>query len=137
VTNFAPLRCALEELRSHYDDLLVSLIQTPDISPRVRAEFDRDGSDWHANSAESSLILSLRPAMARPDLFASSDDPDRTVGCEFAHPVNHTSTNGVTGRPSEADRDAGATLFQNMVEDLTRRIQAGVVETPPLPMTND
>ena len=135
VTNFAPVRCALEELRSRHHDLMVSLIQTPDISPRVRAEFDRDASDWHANAAESSLILSLRPSMARPDLFAAADDPDRTDGCEFAHPVNHTSTNGVTGRPSLATDNAGVTLFQNMVEDLTRRIQAGLRETPPL--TND
>lgn len=137
VTNFAPLRCALEELRSRHEDLMVSLIQTPDISPRIRAAFDRDGSDWHANAAESSLILSLRPAMARPELFASADDPDRTAGCEFAHPVNHTSTNGVTGFPSQASKEEGEMLFQNMVEDLTRRIQSGVRESPPLPMTND
>ena len=51
----------------------------------------------------------------------------------FAHPVNRTSLNGVTGRPSTATREAGETLFAWMVEDLAAIIERGMKETPPLP----
>lgn len=132
VTNSAPVRCALEELRARHDDLMVAVISTPDISPRIRAAFDADGADWHANAAESSLMLHLSPGMARPELFATSDDPDRTEGLEFAHPVNRTSANGTTGRPSQASEADGQQLFEWMVEDLTLRVRTGLTETPPI-----
>ena len=61
-----------------------------------------------------------------------ADDADRTEGTVFAHPVNRTSRNGVTGRPSTADADAGRRLFGWMVEDLTDIVRRGMVETPPL-----
>ena len=37
VTNAAPLRCALEMLRAEHDDLMVAVINSPQISERVRA----------------------------------------------------------------------------------------------------
>ena len=61
VTNAAPLRCALEIIRSRYDDALVRLVNVAEISPRVRAEFFADAEDWHANAAETSLMLALAP----------------------------------------------------------------------------
>jgi len=51
----------------------------------------------------------------------------------FAHPVNHTSRNGVTGRPSLATAEKGERLFAWMVEDLVHLIQRGLTETPPFP----
>ena len=133
VTNFAPLRCALEMLRAEYDDLMVALINTGDLSERVRARHCGDAADWHANAAETSLMLAIDPALARPERFADADDPDRTHGCVFAHPVNRTSCNGVTGHPSRADLGEGEELFGWLVEDLIEMIGRGVVETPPLP----
>jgi creatinine amidohydrolase len=106
VTNLAPLRCALEMLRAEHDDLMVALINTGTLSERVRARHCADADDWHANEAETSLMLALAPDMARPDRLADADDPDRTDGCVFAHPVNRTSSNGVTGTPSLARRAA-------------------------------
>jgi creatinine amidohydrolase len=132
VTNLAPLRCALEMLRAEHDDLMVALINTGTISERVRARHFADADDWHANEAETSLMLALAPDMARPDRFAEADDPDRTDGCVFAHPVNRTSSNGVTGTPSLASPDKGEQLFAWMVEDLNALLQRGLKETPPL-----
>lgn len=63
----------------------------------------------------------------------SADDPDRTAGLVFAHPVNRTSSNGVTGKPSAATREKGEQLYQWMVEDLSELIRKGLVEEPPLP----
>ncbi|MCB1615864.1 MAG: creatininase family protein [Pseudomonadales bacterium] len=133
VTNYAPLRCALEMLRAEHDDFLVALINSASISERVKkAHFD-DADDWHANDAETALMMALDPAMVREDRITDADDPDRTEGCVFSHPVNRTSSNGVTGYPSRANREKGQQLFNWMVEDLCALIARGNQEQAPLP----
>jgi creatinine amidohydrolase len=133
VNNAAPLRCALERLRAQHEMLMVALVNSATISPRVRAAHFADGDDWHANDAETSLMQAIAPDMVRNDLAAKADDPDRTAGTVFAHPVNHTSRNGVTGQPSLANAAKGERLFAWMVEDLVELIKRGLAETPPLP----
>ncbi len=132
VTNAAPLRCALEMLRAEHDDMMVALINTATISERVRAAHFADAEDWHANAAETSLMLAAAPEITRPELFARSDDPDRTGDLVFAHPVNRTSLNGVTGKPSLASIEQGHELFSWMVEDLSAIVKRGKSECPPL-----
>jgi creatinine amidohydrolase len=132
VTNAAPLRCALEMLRAAHDDLMVALFNAATLSPRVREFHHADGDDWHANDAETSLMLAVAPEMVRPDLLADADDPDRTAGLVFAHPVNRTSRNGTTGMPSRASAARGRQWFEWMVEDLSELIRRGMTETPPL-----
>lgn len=132
VTNAAPLRCALEMLRAEHDDLMVAVINTATISERVRQFHFADADDWHANDAETSLMLSIAPALVRPDQCASADDPDRTAACVFPHPVNRTSLNGVTGTPSLASIDKGRSGFDWMIEDLNALITKGLSEEPPL-----
>jgi creatinine amidohydrolase len=133
VTNAAPLRCALEMLRAAHDDLMVAHIDTAKVSERVRQAHLADAEDWHANEAETALMMAIAPEMVRPERIAASDDPDRTEGCVFAHPVNHTSANGVTGFPSRATLARGEELYAWMVADLTALILRGLSETPPLP----
>ncbi|MBI1205343.1 MAG: creatininase family protein [Rhodopseudomonas sp.] len=132
VTNAAPLRCALETLRAAHDDLMVALFNSAELSPRVRDFHFADARDWHANDAETSLMLAVAPEMVRPDQMADADDPDRTQGLVFAHPVNRTSRNGVTGLPSAATASKGQRWFEWMVEDLSGLIARGLRETPPL-----
>ena len=133
VTNAAPLRCALEMLRAEHDDLMVAVVNSATISPRVREFHFADGDDWHANDAETSLMLAKAPTMVRAEQLAAADDPDRTAGLVFAHPVNRTSCNGVTGSPSQASAEKGEAWFRWMVEDLSDLIRRGLVEEPPLP----
>lgn len=132
VTNAAPLRCALEMLRAEYDDLMVAIFNSATISARVREFHFADGDDWHANDAETSLMLARMPQMVRAELLAAADDPDRTEDCVFSHPVNRTSSNGVTGAPSRASAEKGRQWFQWMVEDLSALIELGLREQPPL-----
>jgi creatinine amidohydrolase len=132
VTNAAPLRCALELLRADHDDLMVALVHSATLSPRVRDFHFADGADWHANDAETSLMLALAPEMVREDRLADADDADRTEGLVFAHPVNRTSRNGVTGRPSQANAEKGRQWFDWMVEDLSDLVRRGIAERPPL-----
>lgn len=132
VTNAAPLRCALELLRAEFDDLMVALVNSALMSERVRAAHFKDAEDWHANAAETALMLHAAPALVRSDLLGAADDPDRTTGLVFSHPVNRTSANGATGRPSMATAEDGAQLFSWMVEDLVGIVRRGIAETPPL-----
>lgn len=137
VTNHAPLRCALEMLRAEYDDMMIALINSATISERVKQHHFHDAEDWHANEAETSLMLALKPDMVIEEKISVADDPDRTENCVFAHPVNHTSKNGVTGKPSLATKEKGEQLFAWMVEDLSQLIQKGLNEQPPLPHSYD
>jgi creatinine amidohydrolase len=132
VTNAAPLRCALEMLRAEHDDLMVAVLNTATLSERVREFHSADAADWHANDAETSLMLAIAPDGVRPDRLAEADDPDRTCGCIFAHPVNRTSRNGVTGTPSLASADKGRLWFDWLVDDLAALIVQGRAENPPL-----
>jgi creatinine amidohydrolase len=132
VTNAAPLRCALEMLRSEHDDMMVAVFNSATISPRVREFHHADGEDWHANDAETSLMLAKAPDMVRASKLVMADDPDRTDGLVFAHPVNRTSLNGVTGQPSISTVEKGNTWFDWMVEDLSALIMKGMQEQPPL-----
>jgi creatinine amidohydrolase len=132
VTNAAPLRCALEMLRSTHDDMMVALLNTATLSGRVSDFHAADAADWHANDAETSLMMAIAPSLLRADRLLEADDPDRTNGCVFAHPVNRTSTNGVTGRPSAATRDKGERLVDWMVQDLSALVRDGIAEQPPL-----
>ncbi len=132
VTNAAPLRCTLEMLRASHDDLMVALINTPEISARVHDFHFLDGQDWHANDAETSVMMAVSSDFVRPKEFLRADDPDRTGGLVFAHPVNRTSSNGVTGAPSKASAEKGKIWFDMMVEDLASTIACGKTETPPL-----
>lgn len=132
VTNFAPLRCALEVMRSRYNDLMIAITNLANLSPRVQAEFNADAADWHANAAETSLIMSQAPELHRESLRKGTDDPDRTEGLVFTHPVNRTSLNGVTGYPSRASLRQGEQLFEWIVEDLVALVKKGISEQPPL-----
>jgi creatinine amidohydrolase len=133
VTNAAPLRCALEMLRAEHDDLMVAVINTATLSERVRQFHSADAADWHANDAEASIMLAIAPEGVRPDKLLDADDPDRTCGCVFAHPVNRTSLNGVTGTPSQATAEKGRQWFDWLVDDLAALVKTGMTETPPLP----
>lgn len=132
VTNFAPLRCALEIIRSRFDDAMVAIRNVAEISARVRAEFFADAQDWHANAAETALMLARAPSLVRTEKLATSDDADRTGDLIFLHPVNRTSRNGVTGFPSRATREQGERLFAWMVEDLAAQVRTAMTEQPPL-----
>lgn len=132
VTNEAPLRCALEILRAKHDGFMVAILHTARLSERVRKAHFADAEDWHANDAETALMMALHPELVREDKLTSADDPDRTAQCIFSHPVNRTSTNGVTGNPSSATRAKGEELYAWMLEDLITVLHQAATEEAPL-----
>ena len=128
-TNAAPLRVALETLRHRHPEMRVALRSVWEVSPRVNAVYTEDAQDWHANAAETSLMLANHPQGVRPEKIA--DDPDRTGDLFFAYPVNRTSENGATGLPTRATAAQGETLFAWTVEDLSAQVRAALTEEPP------
>ncbi len=132
VTNAAPLRTALETLRYHHPQMRIALRGVWEISPRVTAVYTADAADWHANAAETSLMLARFPQGVRAEKIA--DDPDRTENLFFSYPVSRTSEHGATGRPTLATAAQGETLLAWAVEDLSALVRAALTEEPPFPL---
>ena len=133
MTNFAPLRTALETLRFRHPEMRVAVRNLWEISPRVTSEYTADASDWHANAAETSLMLAHYPQGVRVERIA--DDPDRTGHLFFSYPVDRTSVNGATGKPTQATAAQGRSLLEWAVEDLSALVQAALTEEPPFAST--
>jgi len=131
MTNFASLRTALETLRYKYPEMRVALRNVWEISPRVTAVYTSDAEDWHANAAETSLMLANYPQGVRAEKIA--DDLDRTGNLFFSYPVDRTSLNGTTGKPTLATADQGETLLEWAVDDLSALVRAALTEEPPFP----
>jgi creatinine amidohydrolase len=64
--------------------------------------------------------------------MAGADDEDRTGGLIFRYTAESLSTNGVTGRPSEATLALGDRLLALTVDALCELVDKGRTEEPPL-----
>jgi creatinine amidohydrolase len=129
--NDAPLRCAVDRLRFDFVGRLnVAVRNTWALTQSISAGFSHDAADWHANEAETSLLLHIAPELVRTRRIV--DDLDRTEGCVFPHMVANTSTNGVTGRPSNGTAERGASLLREIGDALVTLIERARIEHPPL-----
>jgi creatinine amidohydrolase len=129
--NDASLRVAVERIRlAHLGTLQVGLKHTFLLSESIRSYFVSDAEDLHANRAETDLMLHLAPDDVRMD--AVEDDPDRTEGTVFSHPVSQTSLNGITGKPSLGTAERGKALFHEMGDALAEVFVIARTEKPPL-----
>jgi creatinine amidohydrolase len=132
--NDASARVAVDQLRlSHLGKLQVGLLNAYQLTEAIQAEYAADAADLHANQAETALMMHLHPDLVHMERLAISDDPDRTAGTVFSHPVAQTSLNGVTGSPSRATAEQGRLLFSRMTEALVAKIRVAIAEVPPLP----
>ena len=129
--NTPALRCAIDAVRfEHAGRFSIGLRNTFEITKGVWSRFTDDGEDFHANRAETSLMMFLDPEAVRGGCI--EDDPDRTGGKVFSYVVPQTSKNGVTGKPSAATREEGRSLFFEIGEALADLVRAAQVEQAPL-----
>jgi len=135
--NVGALLSATDELRLRHPELRAGIANWWALDPVVTAEMTADGDDVHANRAETALMLHLAPDLVHLDRVSDSDDPDRTGPLVFRYTASVLSTNGVTGRPSEATADLGAKIFALSVDALVDRVHRGRVEEPPLVASAD
>jgi creatinine amidohydrolase len=130
--NESALGVATDHIRLHRPDLRAGVVGWWSADPEVMAEVLADGDDIHANRAETSLMMKLAPELVRQDRMVGADDPDRTSGLVFRYSAPSLSTNGVTGRPSEATPGLGAWMLERTVAALCALVERGRVEEPPL-----
>jgi creatinine amidohydrolase len=130
--NAAALGVAGDHLRLERPDLRFGVVHWWEASGAVGAETKLDGDDIHGNRAETALMLALAPESVRLGLMASADDEDRTGGLVFRYTAASLSTNGITGRPSEASVALGERLLSLTVDALCHMVERGRSEEPPL-----
>jgi creatinine amidohydrolase len=130
--NTATIGIATDVLRLHHPELRVGAIDWWACDPEVYALTTADGADIHANRAETSLVLAISPDLVRAERIADADDEDRTDGLVFRYTAPALSTNGVTGRPSEATAELGRSLLDLIGAAVAERVVRGRTEEPPL-----
>ena len=129
--NTSSLRCAIDRIRfDHAGEFQIGLKNSFEFTRSIWNQFIDDGKDFHANRAETALMMFLEPQNVRLDKI--EDDPDRTGGKVFTYVVPQTSKNGLTGEPSRATAEDGRRLFIEMGEALTAFVRSAQTESPPL-----
>jgi creatinine amidohydrolase len=132
VGNTAALSLACDRLRFEQPDLQVGVVEWWRLDERIAAEVVSDAEDWHANRAETSLMLAIRPELVNMEAAGTADDEDRSSGLVFRYGAARLTTNGVTGSPSTATVEGGVELWGWVVEAATALVARARVERPPL-----
>jgi creatinine amidohydrolase len=132
--NGAALGMATDHLRLFRPDLRVAHVDWWRLDPVLLQEMTADGDDVHANRGETALMLAIAPDLVRTERVrdGAADDADRTGGLVFRYTAPALSTNGVTGRPSEATPALGAALLERAVSALAALVSRAAIEEPPL-----
>jgi creatinine amidohydrolase len=125
--NAGMLKVATEELR-HQARIRPGLLHWFELEG-VRETVTADALDWHANAAETALMLHLHPDLV--DRAAIRDDPDRTEELVLSYTVRETSREGHTGAPSRATASGGAELFAAAVDGIVERFERARREDAP------
>lgn len=128
-TNGPPCQSAILQLRHELPDFRLRFVSLFDLSPEIAARYAEDAPDFHANEAETSLMLHVRPANVRRDRVVN--EPDRTVGRVFQYAVPLTTRSGVVGTPSAASASRGAELFDWLVGALAELLTTARAEQDP------
>ncbi len=130
--NTATIGTATDWLRLYAPGLRVGTVDWWASDPEVAAEATADGDDIHANRAETALVMAVAPHLVHADRIADADDEDRTAGLVFRYTAPSLSTNGVTGRPSQASPELGERLLSLAGRAVADRLERGRTEEPPL-----
>jgi hypothetical protein len=88
-----------------------------DCAPSAQQPYTRDGLDIHANQAETSILMHLRPEMVRADRLV--DEPDVTPELVFSYDIKATTRSGVVGHARRASGEDGHALVELLVGELS------------------
>ncbi len=131
-SNWAPLRCGLENIRHRYPELRIALRSIWDISADIHQLYQQDALNFHANCAETSIMLAIRPDLVQ--LERAEDEPDRAAHCFFSYAMSQETVHGAVGKPSAATNQYGQTILNACIDTLSRQLQQAVLEKTPLEM---
>ena len=130
--NTATIGTATDWLRLYAPEVRVGSVDWWAADDTLLGEVTADGGDIHANRAETSMVLAIAPHLVHRDRMADADDEDRTADLVFRYTAPSLSTNGVTGRPSEATAELGEELLDRAARAVAGRVERGRTEEPPL-----
>jgi creatinine amidohydrolase len=128
-TNGPPCQSAILQLRHELPDLRPRFVSIFDLNPEIAARYREDAADFHANEAETSMLLHLAPDHVRPDRFV--DEPDRTVGRVLQYAMPSVTLTGVVGAPSTASARSGGNLLDALVDAFTALLGQARAERDP------
>jgi creatinine amidohydrolase len=128
-TNGPPCQSAILQLRHELPDLRPRFVSIFDITPEIAARYTEDAPDFHANEAETSMVLHLAEDQVRSE--RAVDEPDRTVGRVLSYPMPAVTSSGVVGTPSTASAARGAELVKRLVEALADLLTRARAEDDP------
>jgi creatinine amidohydrolase len=128
-TNGPPCQSALLALRHELPDLRPRFVSLFDLSPEIAARYAEDAPDFHANEAETSMVMHLEPEGV--DASAIVDEPDRTVDRVLLYPMPAVTASGVVGAPSSANAERGEELFGALADALEGLLRTARAERDP------
>ena len=128
-TNAPPCQSAILQLRHELPDLRPRFVSIFDLTPEIAARYTEDAPDFHANEAETSMLLHLDESQVRADRIV--DEPDRTVGRVLSYPMPAVTSSGVVGSPSAAAAEQGAALVEQLVDALAELLTRARSEADP------
>lgn len=107
---------------------------TPELWRQVSSDAPTADREFHANWAETSLMLFLRQGLVRMDRAVNQEERPWA----FAYDMARKSRSGVIGRRvTESTAEAGRELFEQAVAALERTMDAMAAEEPPPPPPTD
>jgi creatinine amidohydrolase len=128
-TNGPPCQSAILQLRHELPDLRLRFVSIFDLTPAIAARYTEDAADFHANEAETSMLIHLAESQVKME--AAVDEPDRTVGRVLSYPMPAVTRSGVVGTPTTASAERGADLVGQLVEALAELLRQARAEQDP------
>ena len=128
-TNGPPCQSAILQLRHELPDLRPRFVSIFDLTPEIAARYTEDAPDFHANEAETSMLLHLAESNVKRE--RAIDEPDRTVGRVLSYPMPAVTRSGVVGTPSSASAARGADLVEQLVGALAELLEQARAEGDP------
>lgn len=128
-TNGPPCQSAILQLRHELPDLRPRFVSIFDLTPEIAERYTEDAPDFHANEAETSMLLHLAEREVRLD--RAVDEPDRTVDRVLSYPMPAVTASGVVGTPSTASAERGEQLVGQLIEALADLLERARAERDP------
>jgi creatinine amidohydrolase len=128
-TNGPPCQSAILQLRHELPDLRPGFVSIFDLTPAIAARYTEDALDFHANEAETSMVLHLAESQVQTE--RTVDEPDRTVGLVLSYAMPAVTGSGVVGKPSTASAARGAELLAELVKALAALLTRARAERDP------
>ena len=129
--NSPPLESARLQLRYEFPQCRFRVLSLFDCAPSAHKAYTRDGLDIHANQAETSILMHLRPEMVRADRLV--DEPDVTPGLVFSYDMKATTRSGVVDHARRASAEDGKALVELLVGELSAIVAKALIEQWPEP----